>query len=276
MKTKFLSTIFLLLFTAAVLTGCSASAAPVLSFDGHQISTEEFSLYCEIAKRNLVGRNDLDALYNSAIEYAIEVYGLYDLAAELEVSDEFSFNDLKNGIQQENEARNKLLQSGQPVMGILQFGLSDYLEYLLSECRYNIALAIAKKPSSDILEGAEDYYEANKEDYISDATYTYQVLSIVDGKEVAEVKTVSQEDLMVAYHSSDLLGDVLLQGNIGEEYTIGDERITVLDRSNEYYPFSDVQEMVTMAYVEKQWLPEFLEGCVASCDYTFDDSRIIE
>lgn len=229
-----------------------------------------------MAKRTLLDRNDTDALYKSAIEYAIEVYAVYDVSAELGISGPFSFSALEQGQQQENEARKHLSENGQPVMGVLQFDLADYLEYALSECRYGIALTLAKDPCEDIVAASERYCEENKADYILDAVYVYQVTSIVNGEEENEEKTISYKDLMVSFHSTDVLGDVLLQGVIGQEYPAGTQTVTILDRSIEYYAFADVRESVIMAYVEKRGLPEYLKKYISDCQYTFDVSQLAE
>lgn len=274
MKRKLHSCFCLVLLIAVFATGCTQNATAVLSLEEHKIYRGEFLLYCDIAKSKLADRKDEDAVYQSAIEYATEVYALYDLSAELQLSDPFSFSALEEKMQQENESRKEQSQNGQPVMGVLQYELSDYLEYSLSECRYNIALALAKAPTDEITAQARQYYEEHKEDYISDATYQYQVISVIDGKEVSEIKTISYEELTASYHSSDALGDILIQGDIGKEYHVGSEKITVLDRKIVYTDFSDIQQMVIMTFMEKEGLSKYLEEYAESCEVVFDVSQL--
>lgn len=276
MKSKIHSCFFLVLTIAFSVIGCTQKTDPVLSFNDHKIYEDEFLLYCDIAKRNLTDRNDTDAVYQSATEFAVETYALYDLAVQMGLSDPFSISDLEQNLQKENQARKELAQTGQPVMGVLEFELTDYLEYSLAECRYNIALALAKSPTDEIITDAKQYYEENKQDYISDATYKYQVVSVANGEAVSEIKTISYEELTASYHSSDALGDVLLQGDIGQEYDVGTEKITVLDRTVEYFPFSDVQQMVIMTFVEKKQLSEYVQEYMDTCKVVFDASQLSE
>lgn len=259
----------LCLILIIILTGCSNSSAPVLSFRGHKVYGEEFSMYCDIVKRNLVDRNDIEELYNNAVQYAVQTYALYDLGKQLGVCDAFDFKSLQANMDQENEKRRLSIQNGNAVMGLKQFGLTDYFEYCLSECRYNVTLALVKQATDDLMESAREYYEKNKESYIESGVYEYLVTTMQDGKEVSERKMVSYEDLMTSYHSSDLLGDILLQGNIGEEYDIGIGKITVLNKEIEYIPFEDVYEVVGMAYVEKEYLPTYLAAVFESEEFFF-------
>lgn len=274
MKRKLHSCFCLVLLMAVFVSGCTQNATAVLLLEEHKIYKDEFLLYCDIVKSKLADRKDEDAVYQSAIEYAMEVYALYDLSAELQLSDPFSFSALEEKMRNENETRKEQSQNGQPVMGVLQFELPDYLEYSLSECRYNIAVALAKAPTDEIIAQAKQYYEGHKEDYISDATYQYQVVSVIDGKEVSEIKTISYEELTVSYHSSDVLGDILIQGDIGREYDVGSEKITVLDRKIRYTDFSDIQQMVVMTFVEKEGLSKYIEEYTDSCEVVFDASQL--
>ena len=262
----------LLLFT--LMTGCTQKTDPVLSFEDHDVYQDEFLLYCNIVENNMTDRNDVDAVYQSAIVYAMKVYALYQLSAQLQLSEPFSYAVFQENLQQENEARRQQSQNGQPVMGVLEYEASDYLEYTISGCRYDISVAMAKGPSEQLLADAQQYYEVHKEDYISDATYQYQVVSIIQGEEVSEIKTLSYEQLTASYHSADVLGDILIQGEIGQVYHVGDEEITLLNRQVTYWDFSEIQEMVIMTYVEKEELDRYLEEYINTCEFSFDASQI--
>lgn len=276
MKIKLFATLCLLFCFVCVPAGCAKEEAPVLTFGDHKVYSEEFSLYCDIVKRNLINREDTQALYQNAAQYAVEAYSLFDLAAECQAAEPFSFETLKTDMEQENNAREEKIAKGEAVMGVRQFELADYFEYVLADYRQKTATAMAKNPSEEMLKEAERFYEENKENYISDATYEYQVKTQEDGQEKTEIKTITYEELTISYHSMDVLGDVLTSGNIGEEYDLGSSKVTLLKRELTYQPFEEIQSSVVADYVSKQYLPEQLENRAAAADVKLSEDALAE
>lgn len=276
MKIKSFAAMCLLFFFLCIPTGCAKEEVPVLTFGGHKVYSEEFSLYCDIVKRNMVDREDTQSLYQNAAQYAVEAYCLFDLAAEYQAAEPFSFDALKTDMEQENNAREEKIAKGEAVMGVRQFELANYFEYVLADYKQKTATAIAKNPSEDLLEEAELFYEENKENYISDATYEYQVKTQEDGQEKTEIKTITYEELTVSYHSMDVLGDILTSGNIGEEYDLGSSKVTLLKRELTYQPFEEIQSSVAADYVSKEYLPEQLEKRADEIDVQFSEEALEE
>lgn len=276
MKIKSFLVLCLAFCFVCVPAGCAKEETPVLTFGDHRIYSEEFSLYCDIVNRDLIDREDTQALYRNAAQYAVEAYSLFDLAVEYQAAEPFSFETLKTDMEQENKTREEKIAKGEAVMGVRQFELADYFEYVLADYKQKTAAAIAKTPSEEVLKEAKRFYEEDKENYISDATYEYQVKTQEDGQEKTEIKTITYDELTVSYHSMDVLGDVLTSGNIGEEYDLGSSKVTLLNREVTYQPFEEVQGSVLTSYVSKEYLPELLKNRAAAADVSLSEDALAD
>lgn len=262
-----------ILSSAFVLSGCSVKKEePVITVGNHDISQEEFDMYCEIVKKDMVERNDTEKVREQAAQYAAECYSLFHIAQECGAEDAFSFETFCEELQQKNEENEEKMSNGEAVMGLVEFEQIDYFEYVLAEYRQKTAEKLCESPDEEMIAAAEQYYEEHTNDYIADAQYEYQVTRVVDGKIETEIKTTDYQTLTQSYHSTDMLGDILLSGNIGEEYQVGDETIILLIRDVTCFTFEEAEDVVVQDYVTNQYLPEKIEKAAGQMEKTFHES----
>ncbi len=249
--------VFVLAFAAS---GCGAyQERPVLRIGEHDIYKEEYDLYCEIAKKDMVDRDDEDQVKEQGALYAAECYSLFDIASECGAKEMFSFESFLDELDAKNKENKDKLSDGDVVMGLIQFEKYDYFKYILAEYRQKTIEKLSASPDKDMVESAEIYYEEHKDNYIENARYQYQV--IVETEEGIEIQIMETDyqTITQSYHASDMLGDVLLSGNIGEEYDLGDRTVILLDRENSYYSFEEAKGAVIRNYVEDVYLPQEIE-----------------
>ncbi len=259
--------VFVLSFAVS---GCGANQErPVLRIGEHDIYREEYDLYCGIVKKDMIDRDDEEQVKELGALYAAECYSLFEIASECGAKEMFSFESFLDDLNEKNEENKDKLSEGDVVMGLIEFEMDDYFEYILADYRQETADRLSASPDEDMVESAEIYYEEHKESYIENARYQYQVtVETEDGTET-EVMETDYLTITQSYHASDMLGDVLLSGNIGEEYDLGDRTVVLLDRENSYYSFEEAQGIVIRNYVEDVYLPQEIEKRAGQMDRQF-------
>ena len=260
-----LTAVFALTFAVS---GCGAKQeSPVIRVGEHDISQEEYDLYCEIAKKDMVDRDDEEQVKEQGALYAAECYSLYEIASECGAEEMFSFEAFLGDLEEKNKENEEKLSDGDAVMGLIEFEEYDYFEYIMAQYRQKTIEKLSESPDEEIAESAESYYEEHKDSYIENAQYQYQATT-KDGSKT-EINETDYQTITQSYHASDMLGDVLLSGNIGETYDLGDETVTLLNREISYYSFEDVESTVIRDYVTEVYLPQEIERRAGQMEWHF-------
>lgn len=247
------------LLIIATLCGCGKEESPALTVGGHEISQEEFSVYCEIVKKDMVDRQDTEQVRKEAARYAAEVYSLFDIAEECGAEDRFSYTEFKQRLSETNEGNRDKIANGDVVMGLVEYTETDYFEYILSEYRQKTEEKLADTADEAVLAGAEIYYEENRSDYIDNIKYEYEITTEENGERKTEIKTTDYQSLTQSYHSTDILGDILMTGNIGEKYDTGNAEVVLLSREETFLTFEQAERQVVSDYIINEYLPELIE-----------------
>lgn len=248
---------FVMVFAAS---GCGAyQEPPVLRIGEHDIYEEEYDLYCEIVKKDMVDRDDENEVKELGALYAAECYSLFDIASECGAKEMFSFEVFLDELDAKNKENKDKLSDGDVVMGLIEFKKNDYFLYILAEYRQKTIEKLSASPDKNIVESAEIYYEEHKDNYIENARYQYQeTIETEEGTET-QIKETDYQTITQSYHASGMLGDVLLFGNIGEEYDLGDRTVILMERKNSYYSFEEAKGTIIRNYVEDVYLPQEIE-----------------
>lgn len=248
-----------LLFIVFAIYGCSGENNTVLVVGEHEISQEEFSVYCEIVKKDMVDRDDTDQINKEAAQYAAEVYSLFDIAEECGAEDAFSYTTFKRELSETNEGNRDKIQNGDVVMGLVEYSEADYFEYVLADYRQKTEEKLADTADETMLAEAELYYEENKSNYIENIQYEYQITTEENGELTTEIREVDYQTLTQSYHSTDILGDILMTGNIGEKYDTGSGEVVLLKRDETYFSFEQVEYQAVLDYVINDYLPNLIK-----------------
>lgn len=74
----------------------------------------------------------LDHIHNQTLSYLTKIKTELKLMQQSGVLDQISFDQLQLQWREENENRSKALQQGKPIYGPVEYGLHEYIEYLIS------------------------------------------------------------------------------------------------------------------------------------------------
>ena len=89
---------------ALVMSGCTNEMnKPVLTVGEHEIFREEFDLYREIVKRDMIDREDEKQILENASEYAAECYSLFEIADECGAEEPFSFEEFQEDLENKKD-----------------------------------------------------------------------------------------------------------------------------------------------------------------------------
>ena len=272
MKTKYCR-IMAIVMAALGMSGCTNEMnKPVLTVGEHEIFREEFDLYREIVKRDMIDREDEKQILENASEYAAECYSLFEIADECGAEEPFSFEEFQKDLENKNNENEEKLTDGDAVMGLIRFDEEDYFEYILAEYRQKTSEKLGSSPDEQMIENAKKYYEEHKDNYIDNIQFKYQYITEENGEENRQTITTDYHELSQSYHSTDMLGDVLMSGELGESYDIGTGTVILMERDVSYYLFEECGDMVVQDYITAEYLPKQIQNRAEKMEIQYDES----
>ena len=157
-------------------------------------------------------------------------------------------------------------------MGLIRFDEEDYFEYILAEYRQKTSEKLGSSPDEQMIENAKKYYEEHKDNYIDNIQFKYQYITEENGEENRQTITTDYHELSQSYHSTDMLGDVLMSGELGESYDIGTGTVILMERDVSYYLFEECGDMVVQDYITAEYLPKQIQNRAEKMEIQYDES----
>lgn len=270
-KNKFMILILTVMILAFAGVGCSSGKTAedqksslteeVESYRGYTrvVEQEEYDFYSYFIERDMTGEISQEELDEKIRSYINEVNAVFYLGNKLDLCEPYSFELLKLRMEQENDARKVKLEQGEAVYGLQEFQLETYFQYVYSNLETDIRAYMEQNADEEILEQAEEYYNANRETFRVRESVTYEITT--GGN--TESATADREQLNFFGKSDRGLADFLEIAEIGDTYEDvqnGEAReICVTDIGYSEEGMESNKDAIVSQYILEEFYPAMIE-----------------
>lgn len=251
-----------------MLAGCSKKEEQVGSlldtvreYKGYEreIGQEEYEFYSSFVKREVAEELTAQELDERVLDYANEVNALFYLANKLEVSEPYSYENLKMRMEQENERRKVKKENGEAFYGPEQFTLEQFFQYSMDIAEANLRTCIEGWTDDATVENARVYYEENKEKFQIREEVTYEVTE----NDVTKTLTADRSQMNLLANADPGLADFLELGQEQEQYedvqAVGKRIVIIKEIRYNEEGFEANKEAAVSAYIQQQLYPTLLQ-----------------
>lgn len=136
------------------------------------------------------GVKPVDEIVQRTLEELTEKKAIKQMAVRNGLIKDFSFETLKEGLEQENQQRETNMQNNQVIYGKTAYDLETYYEYIYS----NIETVLSRHLRNEANITEEDishYYQENKEDYYCD-----EIITVIDAQSKTDAYLEQAAELM--------------------------------------------------------------------------------
>lgn len=176
--------VLILVFTNLILAYENDNSKTLLTINNEDIIISEFMI-------------NYDNNIESSLEKLIENRALLNILKRYEIIESTDYNDILNGLEQENERRLEAKENNEIIYGPIQYTPKQYYEYILSNGQAELEFIIEDKFKEEINSKIQLIYEENIEDFKIEDAVECEILSISFINEDGSVNDVEKEKAKV-------------------------------------------------------------------------------
>lgn len=241
------------------------------SYSGYtrSVSQEEYDFYEYFVEREFVEGKDEMEIDSLVKEYINEVNAVFYLGNKLDLCEPYSFELMKQRMEQENRSRALKKEKGEVIYGLEEFTLGTYYQYTRENLETDIYMYLEEHMDETLMKEVEQYYERNKDSFEAIESIKYEETT----NQGTELITADQETLEFLGNADMGLADFLLAGKVGDVFTdplslegrtVEIKEITYTDNT-----FENNKEIAVYHYIREELYPSCIEGVAQRNPVTF-------
>lgn len=176
--------LLILVFTNLILAHENDNFKTLLTINNEEITISEFMI-------------NYDNHIESSLEKLIENRALLNILKRYEIIESTDYNDILNGLEQENKRRLKAKENNEIIYGPIQYSPKQYYEYILSNGQAELEFIIEDKFRQEINDKIQLIYEENIEDFKIEDAVECEIISINFINEDGSVNDLEKEKAKV-------------------------------------------------------------------------------
>lgn len=176
--------LIILVFTNLILAHENDNFKTLLTINNEEITISEFMI-------------NYDNHIESSLEKLIENRALLNILKRYEIIESTDYNDILNGLEQENKRRLKAKENNEIIYGPIQYSPKQYYEYILSNGQAELEFIIEDKFRQEINDKIQLIYEENIEDFKIEDAVECEIISINFINEDGSVNDLEKEKAKV-------------------------------------------------------------------------------
>lgn len=223
------------------------------------VGKEEYEFFLKMVDRDLpedISDEELDIKTKEKIN---RVNAEFMLANQMELCSPYSFESFKRDMENENSQRKLKKEKNEVFYGPEKFDLITYYDYVSGNLKLDMVTYITENADSDVLAGAEAYFEEYAENYQTIEKIKYL---LTEGDNTQEL-ILLREEMSTLEKTDSVLFEFLYYGKKDDtmQYLYNDSQRTVQILSVEYeeLSFKNNMERVVRDYITNVYLEDWIQ-----------------
>lgn len=223
------------------------------------VGMEEYEFYKKLVDRDSSEELTEEELDAQTREKVNRVNAEFMLANRMGLCNPYSFESFQRDMENENSQRRLKKEKGEVFYGPEEFDLITYYNYVSGNLKLDMVSYITENEDAEVIDGAEAYFEVNKENY---RTIEKIIYLLTEGNRTEKQELV-QDDMSTLEKTDSELFEFLYYGKENDtmQYLYNEVQRTVQIISIEYeeLSFQNNMERVMRDYITNVYLEDWIQ-----------------